>query len=92
MNNSGWGWLVVLLWLIVVILIVVGIIVVRAAWSNQSQQEISLVWFYIALALALIGAIVAAILQTRDVPLYRLPYSQSVVQMQPAGVNWPDNV
>lgn len=79
MNNSGWGWLVVLLWLIVVILIVIGIIMVRSAWSDPSQQEVSLVWFYVALALALIGAIVAAILQTRDVPLYRLPYSQQVV-------------
>lgn len=65
MNNSGWGWLVVLLlWFIVVILIVVGIIMVRAACSAPSQQEISLIWLYIALALALIGAVIAFILQT----------------------------
>lgn len=95
MNNSGWGWLIVLLWLIVVTLIVIGIIMVRAAWSNPSQQETSLIWFYIALALSLTGAIVACILQTRDVPIYRLPFSQQNVKIQPTSYyspGYPDNI
>ena len=95
MFNRGWGWLVVLLWLIVVVLIVVGIIMVRAAWTDPTQQETSLIWFYIALALALIGGIVAAILQTRDVPTCRLPFSQQTVQLVPKGyapVGYPDNI